>query len=342
VLVDGLFLRLARPGKGALMARWPWQKKETGKRTPGGRVTNRREREILTAEGLRLPLTIASRGTRAAALMIDLFLLYAGILVITMMFAWIARGVGLSGVHSNPAVRGVFETLVVIWIIAMFLARNVWFLWFELGPRGATPGKRITGIRVAARPGRDGAATRLSAEAVIARNLLRDVELFMPVIFIGSALRVSGDTTLAAWASVVWFAIFALFPFFNRDALRCGDVIAGTWVVMAPRGRLDAALSLGEAGQGVSTVTGARYRFGDDDLAVYGEYELQVLERVLRDNRPKVMAEVAETICGKIGWSTGQGDERAFLEAYYTQLRARLETGMRFGKRKADKFAGEG
>ena len=40
--------------------------------------------------------------------------------------------------------------------------------------------------------------------------------------------------------------------------------------------------------------------------------------------------------------SGGGGDERAFLEAYYTQLRARLESGMRLGKRKADKFAGEG
>ena len=48
----------------------------------------------------------------------------------------------------------------------------------------------------------------------------------------------------------------------------------------------------------------------------------------------------AKTICGKIGWSAGAGDERAFLEAYYAQLRARLETGMRFGRRKADKHSG--
>ena len=39
------------------------------------------------------------------------------------------------------------------------------------------------------------------------------------------------------------------------------------------------------------------------------------------------------------GWSPGEGDERAFLEAFYAQLRARLEGGMRFGKRKADKFS---
>ena len=45
-----------------------------------------------------------------------------------------------------------------------------------------------------------------------------------------------------------------------------------------------------------------------------------------------------EAICRKIGWHPGAGDERAFLEAYYTQLRARLESGLRLGKRKADKF----
>ena len=72
---------------------------------------------------------------------------------------------------------------------------------------------------------------------------------------------------------------------------------------------------------------------------MYGEYELQTLERVLRDARPEAMAAVAETICRKIGWNAGAGDERAFLESFYAQLRARLEGGMRFGKRKADKFS---
>lgn len=86
-------------------------------------------------------------------------------------------------------------------------------------------------------------------------------------------------------------------------------------------------------------MTGAAYRFGEAELSVYGEYELQTLERVLRDGRPEAMAAVAEAICRKIGWAPGSGDERAFLEAFYAQLRARLEGGMRFGKRKADKFS---
>ena len=83
--------------------------------------------------------------------------------------------------------------------------------------------------------------------------------------------------------------------------------------------------------------SGVSYKFGEADLAIYGEYELQTLERVLRENRPEALAAVHEAICRKLGWSPGSGDERAFLEAYYTQLRARLEGGMRMGQRKADK-----
>ena len=69
--------------------------------------------------------------------------------------------------------------MVVLLVIFAFLARYGYFLAFELGPRGATPGKRLIGIRVASRDG-----GRLTAEAVIARNLLRDIELFLPLAFI--------------------------------------------------------------------------------------------------------------------------------------------------------------
>jgi uncharacterized RDD family membrane protein YckC len=310
----------------------PWRKTRTQPRRPSPQ--NRRQREILTAEGLTLPLTLASRGARAAAVLIDLGLIFTAVLIITLLLGWLETAIG-----QGKAAQAAFQTVLVIWIIAVFLCRVAWFTAFELGPRGATPGKRALGIRIAARPGADGAATRLSTEAVIARNLLRDIELFMPAVFIGGAVMGGQDTALAAWSSLIWVAIFALFPLFNRDALRCGDLIAGTWVVEAPRRRLDQALSLGEAAQGTSALTGASYRFSPADLAVYGEYELQMLERVLRDNRADAMADVAERICAKIGWSAGQGDERAFLEAYYTQLRARLETGMRLGRRKADRFS---
>jgi uncharacterized RDD family membrane protein YckC len=40
------------------------------------------------------------------------------------------------GTHSPE--QALAETLMVLWIIAMFLFRSAWFLYFELGPRGAT------------------------------------------------------------------------------------------------------------------------------------------------------------------------------------------------------------
>lgn len=299
-----------------------------------------RDRMMVTPEGISLPLTLASRGTRAGALIIDLS--FIGFLMFVTTIALISIAGGTAAVAAKAeqqnAIGHALQFLFMIWIAAMFLFRNAYFLFFELGPRGATPGKRITGIRIAARDG-----ARLSAEMVIARNLLRDIELFLPLVFLASASD-GGDMGAAGIAAAAWFLVFALFPFFNKDRLRGGDLIAGSWVVEAPRRKLEAAMSTRRAEAGVEAGAGAAhprpaFTFSDGDLAVYGEYELQTLERVLREHRPDALRPVYEAICHKIGWTPGAGDERAFLEAYYTQLRARLESGMRMGKRKADKFA---
>lgn len=293
----------------------------------------RRQRTLITPEGIALPFTIASRGARLGALLLDYVILLVGTIAFTMLLAWTAGG--LAGL--DQAAGGAGEFLMVIWLLFWFLAWNGYFMAFELGPRGATPGKRAAGIRVAARPVEAGGTGRLTAEAVIARNLLRDIELFLPLVLL--MVAPTGEAGKAGIAGALWFCIFAFFPFFNRDALRAGDVVAGTWVVEAPRAKLPDTLSLAGAARGTSGVTGATYRFSDAELAIYGEYELQTLERVLREDRPDAIAAVHEAICRKLGWNPGAGDERAFLEAYYAQLRARLEGGMRFGQRKKDKFA---
>ena len=297
-----------------------------------------RDRTMVTPEGIALPLTLASRGSRLGALMLDL--MFIGLLMILTTVALISIAGGTATLSDpskhGPQIMHALEFLAVIWIAAMFLFRNAYFLFFELGPRGATPGKRITGIRIAARDG-----GRLTAEMVIARNLLRDIELFLPLVFIMSASD-GGDSGAAGMAALAWFLIFAFFPFFNKDRLRAGDIIAGTWVVEAPKRKLEAAMSA-QAKKGVAAQEAAvKYRFGDAELSVYGEYELQTLERVLRENRPDAIRQVYEAICKKICWTVGGGDEYAFLDAFYTQLRARREAGMRMGKRKADKFAGNG
>jgi uncharacterized RDD family membrane protein YckC len=294
------------------------------------RLPNSRQRSVITAEGVALPFVLATRGARAAALLLDLAMIGTAMVVTTMALLWIAGGVVIGGheFDSDAPKARALQALVVVWIIAMFLFRNAWFLFFELGPRGATPGKRILGIRIAAR-----ATERLTTEAVIARNIVRDIELFMPVVFIGGAFAAGSDIDLAGWAAAIWFLIFALFPFLNRDALRCGDVIAGTWVVEASRRRLGEALSV--------TVPEAQqaFRFTPAELAVYGEFELQTLERVLRDGRGPALGDVADAISRKIGRPFPADAERAFLDAYYLQLRGHLEQGLRLGRRKADKHA---
>ncbi len=292
-----------------------------------------RARLLVTPEGVALPVRIASRGARAGALMLDFILIHGLMLLFTGLLLYLVVGV-FDMNWSDTKGGGALEFLAVVWIIAMFLFRNGYFLFFELGPRGATPGKRATGIRIAARDG-----GRLAAEAVIARNLLRDIELFLPIVLIAGAQ--SGDGGLAGLAGAAWFALFMLFPFFNKDALRAGDLVAGTWVLEAPRMRLGKLLATGEGAQGRSQLTGADYHFSDDELSVYGAYELQTLERILRGRQAETMVAVAQTIREKIGWTGGEGDEQAFLEAFYTQLRARLEADMRFGKRKADKHSQE-
>ncbi|WP_209348716.1 RDD family protein [Pontixanthobacter sp. CEM42] len=291
----------------------------------------RRQRTMVTPEGVALPLSIGSRGARAGALILDLLILSIATISLTLALFGTALGTRIEeGLEGMP---GSLEFLFVIWSLMWFFAWNGYFMFFEMGPRGATPGKRIVGLRVASRDG-----GRLTPEAIVARNLLRDVELFLPLVML--LVAPSGDSGAAGWAAMLWFLVFLLFPFFNKDSMRAGDLIAGTWVLDAPKQKLAATLSTeGAAADGSSSVTGAAYKFGDDELSIYGEHELQTLERVLRDGRQEAIEAVAETICRKIGWEAGSGDERAFLEAFYAQLRAKLESDMRFGKRKADKFS---
>lgn len=276
-----------------------------------------KRRQFVTPEGVDLSLEIASAGLRFGALMIDLILmalilfLVASVLVVTGM-----RGFG-----------GREDMLVVIGLLGFFLLRNFWFLGFELGPRAATPGKRLVGIRVVARDG-----GRLDVPAVVARNFVREVELFLPITFMFAA---GGDDMLdngLALLGLVWTLALSLFLLFNKDRMRLGDLIGGTWVVVDHRRKIAADLSDSAAS------VAPEQRFTDAELGVYGIYELQELERVLRDRDAKIMRAVADTIRAKIG-RPHIGDDREFLHAYYSQLKMKLERDLLFGKRREDKYA---
>jgi len=271
-------------------------------------------REFVTPEGVDLQLRIASSGLRLGALIVDLLVISAVLLLFSIFMAWV--GFSASG-----------DIAVTIWMLGAFVLRTFWFIGFELGSRAATPGKRLMGIRVVARDG-----GRLTADAVVARNLIRELELFLPLMMLGVGAAedmVSGWTVLAG---VIWSLTLSLFLLFNRDRMRMGDLIAGTWVVMAQRAKLDSDITTAaEAGA---------MQFSDAELSVYGIFELQELERILRGRDPRAMREVADTIRAKIGRPVAEEDD-VFLLSYYRQLKARLERGLLFGKRREDKYASE-
>ena len=272
-------------------------------------------RQFITPEGVDLELRIASSGLRFGALIVDLGIMLVVLFAFTLLIGWLG--------YSSRS--DVFES---IWLLGFFFLRTFWFIGFELGQRAATPGKRLMGIRVVARDG-----GRLTADAVFARNLIRELEIFLPLMMLGFGAgedRVSGLTVAAG---ILWSLTLSLFLLFNKDRMRMGDLIAGTWVVMAQRSKLDHDIAA-EA-DGAATMA-----FSENELAVYGIYELQELERVLRARDPRAMREVADTIRAKIGRPVAEEDD-VFLLSYYRQLKARLERKLLFGKRREDKYASD-
>jgi len=147
-----------------------------------------------------------------------------------------------------------------------------------------------------------------------------------------------GGDQFGAWMALfglIWSGVFLLFPIFNKDKMRVGDLIAGTWVIKAPKARLmDDITSSASRPEAMS-----RYGFTQAQTEAYGIHELHVLEDVLRQSTPEIKAQVAARIRAKISWTRTEGEtDLAFLETYYAALRRRLEQRMLLGDRKADKF----
>jgi len=287
------------------------------------------QRQLITPEGVDLRISLGSASQRASAFLIDAAIIIGIMVTVTIVYALAIFGLQAAarslGQKWEPGDWSM-QLLFVFWLLGFFLLRNGWFLGFELGPRAATPGKRIVGLQVAMRNG-----GRLSADALIARNAMREIEVFLPLTFLAynAGANVDGWIVLLG---LLWSGIFALFPLFNRDRLRVGDLVAGTFVVRAPRRRLAAELT--QRRSALSPV----FTFTPDQLDVYGVKELQVLEDVLRRNALAAQRVVSERIRDKIGWTPRPGESDGdFLDAYYTALRTRLESKLLLGKRRRDK-----
>jgi uncharacterized RDD family membrane protein YckC len=222
-----------------------------------------------------------------------------------------------------------------------FIVFNFYFIYFELAWRGRTPGKALNGLMVINRNGDE-----LTPTSIVARNLTRLVELYLPLFFLVSAINglSSGDYS---WLFFIWAMVGSLLPLLTRDALRLGDLIGGTVVITRPSQVL--AEDLSEATPDPSAPSAA-FVFTPDQLAVYGYFELSILEDILRRaeelplpkgtpiNGLNILAQKIKTRINFFQAPVEPGHEQQFLFDFYTAQRAVLERALLFGQQKWNQY----
>ncbi|MBX5049105.1 RDD family protein [Rhizobium lentis] len=283
-------------------------------------VTNaKRTEQFIPPEGVPITFAIASIGTRFGAQFLDI--LFTSIIIFLCGAAILFTGV-------LPVTA---EAMLMV--LLGFLVQTPYYIISELIWNGRTAGKRITGIRVINMDGR-----RLTPHQVTARNLMKQVEIFAPMGLLASV------ATQSAWENgltSLWLLVVVIVPFTNRRRQRLGDIIAGTLVVDTPRSVLlsDIALSAPAA-----TSAQAAFEFLPEHLDVYGKYELQTLEDVLRDStktsNQKEIVQIVRTITRRIryGDTVKPGQERLFLNDFYRAQREHLESLKLFGTLRENKY----
>ncbi|MBM4369766.1 MAG: RDD family protein, partial [Deltaproteobacteria bacterium] len=151
--------------------------------------------DIETPEHVRFRWEVAGIGPRAVAWAIDMLIRVVVVVGLAIPLGAASAIEGLDGVGSGA------------FMLALFLLDWAWFTVFESLPGGASPGKRVMGLRVVRD---DGAPAGL--REVVLRNLLR-----------------AADAAPAMY--VVGLAAMAVDPRFRR----LGDRVAGTIVVVDQR-----------------------------------------------------------------------------------------------------------
>jgi len=291
----------------------------TGKRQP----IERNLRELVTPEGVPIQVEIAERGDRAGAVLIDLMIMFGCMIVSVLGIAILS---GFSG----------FDRLgYILILLVFFFLRNFYFMFFELKWQGKTPGKKRLGLKVIDRFGRP-----LTADAIFARNMMREIEIFLPmgIVFAGTS---TGISNLMQFFAFVWAAALVCLPMLNKDNLRAGDLIAGTLVIREPK--IILATDMTEARTKAATELLPEFVFTQKQLDAYGVYELQTLEALLRNTSSEGLKKrqiAGKAIMQKIAWPDPVPTHKidVFLTSYYQTLRKKLESQLLMGKRKEDKF----
>lgn len=275
---------------------------------------------LIAPEGAVLEFALGTVGERIVAYGIDIAI------SMFVLFALVMIGAVTTSITAS-------EHVLALLVIGIFVVRHGYFLFFEMRYQGSTPGKRLLGLRVVSRDG-----TQLGLDAIVARNVMRDLEVLLPLVLLGAPEAAIGRAPAwLAYPAIAWLLLVALLPFLTKERTRVGDLLAGTVVVRVPK----AALVRDEA-----RGTRGPLQFSREHLAVYGEHELETLATLLRAFEAERADEddlrtVALTIARRIGF---QGDEparspAAFLRAFYRDQRKELERALVLGRRIANKHS---
>jgi uncharacterized RDD family membrane protein YckC len=243
--------------------------------------------EVETADHVVLRYDLAGAGTRGSAALLDAFLSL-------LMVAGLSIGAVLIGARLPPSLSiqlaGVAGFLILVSWVAYFVLLE--WLW-----NGQTIGKRKAGLRVI---GADGEPARFTA--VLIRNLVRLID-FLPA----------------------WYALGLVMIFVTPRSQRLGDLAAGTYVVRAPKPRLD-WLSLRTLEPSLSASSAAATRDAGS-VRISGESQRLVREFVARERTlsGKDRAKVAAILAAPIRAAAPDievADDVEFLRRIAASLRA--------------------
>src|SRR5256885_11895608 len=147
-----------------------------------------------TPEHVDVRFELAGVGSRMAAALLDLFLIWLGLLLLVFLDGSILGG-------SPERLRGWLAAVVILLVFVLFWG---YFTLFEALNGGRTPGKQALGIRVVMDTGRS-----ITPSAAVVRNLVRFIDCYFPVPFAPALISM----------------------FLHPSNKRPGDMAAGTIVV---------------------------------------------------------------------------------------------------------------
>jgi uncharacterized RDD family membrane protein YckC len=244
--------------------------------------------EVETADHVVLRYDLAGAGTRGSAALLD------AILSLAMVFGLSIAAV-LVGARLPASLASQLAGVAAFLILASWVAYFVLLEWLW---NGQTIGKRRAGLRVI---GPDGEPARFTA--VLIRNVLRLID-FLPA----------------------WYAIGVTTIFLTPRSQRLGDLAAGTYVVRAPKPRLD-WLSLRTLEPSLSWMLSGPSVPAGESVRISGESQRLVREFVVRERllAPVDRAKLAAVIAGPIRAAAPDidvADDVEFLRRVAASLRA--------------------